>query len=467
MIDQNTVRYNSYDGIRLYQSSSIVRSNRVENSERYGIVTEYQGGTIQPQILNNTVNASGADGIYAYGGDDTVRVVVQGNTVRNGTAVNNSGINCANATVRHNKIYRNAGTGINASSYCHILNNIVAQNGNMGMYIGYSYGGAIMGNKVAHNTLAYDGYTAGIYTNVYPGQITYNSIVFNKTDVGRPGVHVEYPTESTDCFSYNTVVGQVAPSNTETGGLYLGYSTVNCQVQHNNIYGNQGYELYNSNAQADGTVDAQFNWWGTTDGATINSEIYDFFDDGSLSVTNYGNMLTEPGTEAPPAPPTGFQVAVSGNTFNLSWNANAEADIAGYRVYYDVDSGYPYEGTGATQGASGIDVGKVTSYSLSGLPANRNIYFTVLAYDGSGDEWKGESWYALEKIQAIGGVQNTATPTPTGPTPTGEPTATPTATDTDVPPTATSTATYTVLSPRPQPRPQPPKPRNVYYSRRV
>ncbi|MBX2999216.1 MAG: CHRD domain-containing protein [Caldilineaceae bacterium] len=444
LIDQNTVRHNSYDGIRLNESSSIVRGNRIENNQGYGIYTSYPGGTIQPQILNNTIIASGADGIYAQGGSDTVRVTVEGNTVRNGTSSGYSGITCYNTTLRHNQVYRNAGTGIYSGSNCPVLNNIVAQNGNVGISTVFS--GAIMGNKVAHNTTPNSWYTSGIHAS-YPGKITYNSVVFNKSDVGLPGVSVHSPTDSIDCFSYNTVVGQSAPSNTDTGGLYLGNGSVNCQVQRNNLYGNQGYELYNSNAQSDGTVDAQFNWWGTTNGATINSEIYDFFDDGSLSVTNYGNMLTVPGTEAPPAPPTGLQVTVNGNTFNLSWNANTEADIAGYRVYYDFDSGYPYEGTGATQGASGIDVGNVTSYSLSGLPANVNIYFTVLAYDGSGDEWAGESWYALEKLQAIGGVQATATPTPTGPTPTGEPTETPTPTNTDVPPTATATPTNTTVPP--------------------
>jgi len=438
LIDQNTVRYNSYDGIRLYQSSAIVRSNRVENSERYGIVTEYNGGTIQPQILNNTVIGSGADGIYAYGGSDTIQVVVEGNRVYSGSSTSYSGIHCVYATVRNNWVYRNAGIGIYAEYYCDVRNNVVADNGNVGIYAYFSYG-EIRGNKVAQNTTPYSDNASGIGA-YYTGRIRYNSIVFNESDVGIPGVILYYPQDNTNCFAYNTVVGQVAPSNTDTGGLYLGSGTVNCQLQHNNLYGNGGYDLYNSNPQSAGAVDAQFNWWGTTDGATINNEIYDFFDDGSLSVTNYGNLLSAPEPEAPPAPPTGLQVTVNGSTFNLSWNANQESDLAGYRVYYDFDSGYPYEGTGANEGAAGIDVGNVTSYSLTGLPANRNIYFTVLAYDGSGDVWQGESWYALEKIQAIGGVQNTPTPTPTGPTPTDAVTPTPTATGTA---TELPTSTYT------------------------
>ena len=440
LIDQNRVRYSKFDGIRLNESATIVSGNWVQDSQQYGIYSSNsQGISGQPSIYNNTVVSSGADGISVYGESDTTRVVVEGNTVRGGINTGYSGINCTNATVRHNRVYANAGSGIYAQYYCDVFNNIAAYNGNTGIYGAFTYG-PINGNKVAHNATT-NSQAAGIHT-YYLGNVTYNSIVFNSADATVPGVNFAYPQTSANCFAYNTVVGQVAPSNEIVGGIYLGGGTIDCQVQHNNLYGNQGYELENSNLQSAGTLDAQFNWWGTTDGTTINSEIWDFFDDGSLAVTNYGNLLTVPSTEAPPAPPTGFQVVVSGNSFNLSWNTNAEADIAGYRVYYDTDSGYPYEGTGATQGASGIDVGNVTSFSLSGLPANKNIYFTVLAYDGSGDEWAGESWYAQEVIQAIGGVQNTATPTPTGPTPTDEP-ATETPTPTEIPPTETPTATPT------------------------
>lgn len=71
----------------------------------------------------------------------------------------------------------------------------------------------------------------------------------------------------------------------------------------------------------------------------------------------------------------------------IKWDANTEPDMAGYKIYYDTDSGAPYTGTEATQGPSPIVVPlgsfvncAAPEYTVSGLP-NTNIYFVVTAYD--------------------------------------------------------------------------------------
>jgi len=417
LIDANTVRHGTQYGIVLLDSTSQVANNMITNHDYAGIYTSNSPVLVRGNTIANTGGGISAEGTY-----DTA-AVVEDNVIRNNFG---GGVSCSYALLQRNAIYRNGGVGVYAWGGCSVVRNLVAHN--LGEGINNRSNNTVQYNKVAHNSN--QGWTGGIYG--LSGNIDYNSIVFNYSETGSVAASMDGCYSSYGSFTYNTVVGQTGGAidvNDNTGGVNFGSSTIDCPFHHNNLYGNQGYEFYNANAQSAGTLDAQLNWWGTTDGAVIGNEIYDFFDDASLAVTNYGNWLVAPDTTAPPAPPTGLQVAVNGGAFNLSWNANQEADIAGYRVYYDVDGGYPYEGTGATQGASGIDVGNVTSYSLSGLPANTNIYFTVLAYDNSGDEWAGESWYALEQIQAIGGVQNTPTPTPTGPTPTPEPpTATPTIT---------------------------------------
>ena len=60
----------------------------------------------------------------------------------------------------------------------------------------------------------------------------------------------------------------------------------------------------------------------------------------------------------------------------LSWSANNENDLAGYRLQYGTASGvYNYT----------VDVGKVTSYAVQGLDSNTTYYFALKAYDYSGN----------------------------------------------------------------------------------
>ena len=121
-------------------------------------------------------------------------------------------------------------------------------------------------------------------------------------------------------------------------------------------------------------------------------------DDITLGIINVAPALSSPNLAAPISPPAGLQVTAGTNTLTLSWVVNPESDRAGYKVYYSTTAGPPYSGTGATQGASPIDVGNVTSFTLTGL-APGTYYVTVTAYDAGRDNTNdqtdgNESWFA-------------------------------------------------------------------------
>ncbi len=69
--------------------------------------------------------------------------------------------------------------------------------------------------------------------------------------------------------------------------------------------------------------------------------------------------------------------AATSNTATLQWAANTESDLAGYKVYHGTSPG--------VYGVS-LNVGKNTSYQYANLESNKTHYFSVTAYDTSGNE---------------------------------------------------------------------------------
>ena len=74
--------------------------------------------------------------------------------------------------------------------------------------------------------------------------------------------------------------------------------------------------------------------------------------------------------------PTGAQSATS-DSATLQWTANQEANLAGYRIY-----------RGTNPGVYGVPttVGKITTYQYTNLLEDKTYYFTVTAFDASGNE---------------------------------------------------------------------------------
>lgn len=81
-----------------------------------------------------------------------------------------------------------------------------------------------------------------------------------------------------------------------------------------------------------------------------------------------------------------FTLLVAGNSYArdvfFQWNPNPEP-LTGYKLYYKAgnSSSPPYQGTGLPEGNSPIDLGKVATYTLTGLSADTTYHFVLTAYN--------------------------------------------------------------------------------------
>ncbi len=71
-----------------------------------------------------------------------------------------------------------------------------------------------------------------------------------------------------------------------------------------------------------------------------------------------------------------FSTGAFAATASLSWDANTESDLSGYKVYF---------GTAPGSYGTPVNVGNTTSYTVSGL-SDGTYYFAVTAFDTSGNE---------------------------------------------------------------------------------
>ncbi len=99
---------------------------------------------------------------------------------------------------------------------------------------------------------------------------------------------------------------------------------------------------------------------------------------------------TAPAVTAPPPPPpsptaplpvatTPTSATSTITSATVSWTANSEADLAGYRVYVGTRSGsYGFVGP--------FEVSNRTSFTITNLPVGATYFFAVSAFDKSGNE---------------------------------------------------------------------------------
>jgi fibronectin type 3 domain-containing protein len=102
-----------------------------------------------------------------------------------------------------------------------------------------------------------------------------------------------------------------------------------------------------------------------------------------LAAGTYNGIITVTASGASNSP---RQIPVSlilsatvAGTANLTWDANTDSDLAGYKVYQGTSSG--------TYAASVSTIPKgTTSYTVAGLQTGTTYFFIITAYDNAGNE---------------------------------------------------------------------------------
>jgi len=101
---------------------------------------------------------------------------------------------------------------------------------------------------------------------------------------------------------------------------------------------------------------------------------------GSRSALNLLQNSAVASLLQPPPPSEQLPPDPSIGNATLTWTANTESDLAGYKVYVGTASGtYGFPG-------SAFLIGKVTSYTVSNLPKGQTYFFAISAYDSAGNE---------------------------------------------------------------------------------
>lgn len=449
LITYCTIRYNVVCGIGLFYSSTIPRGYVISITHCH----IYNSPTLFPfGIEGGGINVGSYGDNLVVISNDTIHGCQSGSNDGGGLSFNN---NSGSATISNNVIDSNTtsgnGGGIAIDDHngpLTISNNIIDSNsaGHAGGGIwgenSFIYNNLISGNKagscgggiagdgdtIANNLVYGDSasYGAGIcagvncsgcsfnliYTIVANNSATagsgggisvnacsnagicYNTVIDNKALNGGGFYDGNYP----DSFYHNTVTRNISTAESQlarTGDIVRIYDNFSV-FNYNNLGGNAGaYEIVDSLPQGAENISAQNNWWSTTSSSIIQSKIWDYFDDATLSIVNWTPCLSSPDTNAPITPPVNVtKTNLGGGSIQLSWSANLEANLAGYRVYYGSPTGYSF--------AYSIDVGNVTTYTLTGNVAaiSDNIGVTAYNKERSGtittlqNQCAGrESWY--------------------------------------------------------------------------
>ena len=413
------------------QSYPYINHCKIVNSSSCGIKIKQCGLIIENTILTN----NSGDGIYFPNSncDAKIKQCIIGNNYGKGIYFQ-SGLN--KATIISNKIYNNNGgiysrcAGGSGNGSIDIIGNEISNNYSTiggGIYIARGFNLNISKNVIKSNSSTDGG---GLYFgegwNHFTYYITENIFIGNSATNGAAiysnfNVTGEYKTDSyinDNNFLFNKGKNSIVHLSGNINNYNpIDYLPVKYYVQNNSFNGDSASKLIildkflgyfsknnfldnqisfvveNRNIAGKPDIDFTKNYWGKIPLEEINSKIYDWLDNGSLSSVQFEpTIFDQPDSIAPISAPINLIKKETLNGVELIWNKNKESDIKGYKIYFSPND---------FVNKNSIIVIKDTSFILTGVSIQDTIVVTAFDNfaDFVNDQIEGhESWFSEEAI---------------------------------------------------------------------
>jgi len=312
---------NNYDGIEIFgdylgvSSNNIISNCVIENQNHNVYIYRNLGGICQNNLIKRNIIQSGNSGLWIY----------------------NMGLATNSQNVIEQNIFCNNGGEVGYGLYLDHDSTVVRSN------IFYRNSIAVFCDRKADNCM-----------------ITNNSFYKNKSAVV-VGTDSKGNKYSNNTFSQNT---QELFSFKEINDVELKSNN----MLHN--YGHRNIVVNNSNTD----LSVIENFWGTTDTAQIHNFIYDSLDNPTLGKLTFIPFLENMDTSNPISPPYDIIKQMVNDRVLISWHANKEQDLMGYRVYFGDYANYSF--------SESVEVGTDSSFILPrGITIGDSIAAT--AYDST------------------------------------------------------------------------------------
>ena len=402
----NTEFDNNNYGLEFRSSNNVVVDNCLFTNNNYGTYTEYESYSGDPtsQILNTYIQNSSfitnTIGNYFFLNQREFKNLNINNNLyrqnQTGVVFSGGGYGCRvfSTSIRKNNFIDNTNSGLEIGQIYGEGNGpnlpeyplIVEKNSFIRNGVMWNYGGGISGVKIkfVNNIIHHpNGSGLSIKGETSRADLFNNNFIYSNINaISIQGLFGNSYIPSNKSFSYNTIIGNSTTPLIKTKGSGM-------LINNNNFSTFQTQtvlKLEDSN-----TVNANNNFWGTTDLPSISEMIFDRNENFELGIATITSILNVKDLNAPITTIKNLSKINENSRIKLTWSANTESDIAGYKIYYGGYTGYSF--------STVIDAGNVTTYTLpTGVSLNDPIAVTAYdtSKDGTDDQFDGnESWYSL------------------------------------------------------------------------